>query len=181
MSEMVRGNRGPSFAKWYKPSSPTVYTCSKNMCPYWICSNASCRCSAQENRPRVRVRTKSASPPFTGRPKSRAISSTTSGRASAGSIRHGVRRTGNITARSTDVICASCRRICSYTRTDNGHRSSGVVSTDCQNPPSTNSSAAYPISRVGVCSATQTTSSQNPACISSSTSTRSSSSVCVGD
>jgi hypothetical protein len=67
--------------------------------------------------------------PTIGKPRSSATSCTTRARAPAGSIRHGVRRTGRVTARSTDATCESWLRIWSYTCTDDGHRSSGVVSS----------------------------------------------------
>ncbi|QEP08744.1 hypothetical protein F0M17_16665 [Glutamicibacter sp. ZJUTW] len=44
-------------------------------------------------------------------------------------MRHSVRMIGRVTARSTDMTCASCRRILSYTSMLRGQRSSGVSSS----------------------------------------------------
>jgi hypothetical protein len=128
ISSSDRGIRGASLRRCARsPPRSTRYTCSKYMCPNGSMSSASCRCWPHENRSRVRG-TGFGSLPMTGRPSSSATNCVTRALAPAGSIRHGVRRTGRVTARSTEATWASWRRIASYTAIDCGHCSSGVVS-----------------------------------------------------
>ncbi|MFC5127467.1 hypothetical protein ACFPRL_30355 [Pseudoclavibacter helvolus] len=86
------------------------------------------RWSSHENRSRVRSGAVGGRP-LTSRPRSVATRSTTSSRAPAGSMVQDVDRIGIMTARSTDPTCESSRRILSYTSSESGQRSAGLVST----------------------------------------------------
>ncbi len=131
-SAIVREGRCPSRFRRARPCSSIRASCSNTLCPNGSINRASRRWSNQENLSRVRnVPTGPA--PLTGSPRSSATSWTTSSRAPAGSIDQFVRRIGRVAARSTERICASCRRIRSYTNTEFGHASSRVSSA----PPST--------------------------------------------
>ena len=125
---IVPGQRAANFHRCSRPSGPTRYTCSKNMCPNCRDRNAWPKCSSHDTRPPELPSGELGSSPSTRIRRSPATWATTSSAAPFGFNHHDALLIGSITAFRSDWTCASSRPIFANTRVDWGNRSTQLSS-----------------------------------------------------